>query len=262
VLGHSVGEYVAACVAGVFNLDDGLKLIAERGRLMQALPRDGMMAVVFAGEEYVEEAIAPYFQSVSIAAYNGPKNIVISGERTAVQTVIEKLRNEKVKTQPLNVSHAFHSPLMEPMLDAFAQTARQVDYNAPRLPLVSNLTGQMLSFDEIPDTAYWQRHIRQGVRFSATMQTLQREGYTFFLEIGPSPILLGMGKLCIPEAQQAQVWLPSLRKNIAGWQQMLESLGTLYVHGADVDHAGFEKDYARGRCRVALPNYPFQRERY
>ncbi len=262
VLGHSVGEYVAACVAGVFSLENGLKLIAERGRLMQALPRDGMMAVVFAEEERVEAAIAPYFQSVSIAAYNGPKNIVISGERATVQTVIEKLRNEKVKTQPLNVSHAFHSPLMEPMLDAFEQTARQVDYNAPRIPLVSNLTGQMLSFDEIPDTAYWRHHIRQGVRFSATMQTLQREGYTFFLEIGPSPTLLGMGKLCIPDAQQTQVWLPSLRKNITDWQQMLESLGTLYVHGAEVDHAGFEHDYASGRRRVALPTYPFQRERY
>ena len=262
VLGHSVGEYVAACVAGVFSLENGLKLIAERGRLMQALPRDGMMAVVFADEERVEAAIAPYFQSVSIAAYNGPKNIVISGERATVQTVIEKLRNEKVKTQPLNVSHAFHSPLMEPMLDAFEQTARQVDYNAPRIPLVSNLTGQMLSFDEIPDTAYWRHHIRQGVRFSATMQTLQREGYTFFLEIGPSPTLLGMGKLCIPDAQQTQVWLPSLRKNITDWQQMLESWGTLYVHGAEVDHAGFEHDYASGRRRVVLPTYPFQRERY
>ena len=262
VLGHSVGEYVAACVAGIFSLENGLKLIAERGRLMQALPRDGMMAVVFAEEERVEAAIAPYFQSVSIAAYNGPKNIVISGERSAVQTVIEKLRNEKVKTQPLNVSHAFHSPLMEPMLDAFEQTAHQVNFNASRLPLVSNLTGQILSFDEIPDAAYWRHHIRQGVRFSATMQTLQREGYTFFLEIGPSPTLLGMGKLCIPDAHQAQVWLPSLRKNIADWQQMLESLGTLYVHGLDVDHAGFERDYKRGRRRVALPTYPFQRERY
>jgi malonyl CoA-acyl carrier protein transacylase len=262
VMGHSVGEYVAACVAGVFSLEDGLKLIAERGRLMQALPKDGMMAAVFADEEQVAAAVSPYAELVSIAAANGPKNIVISGERNAMRAVLENLHAKEVKTQRLNVSHAFHSPLMEPILDTFEQTASQLQFKAPRIPLISNLTGRMLKPDEIPDAAYWRRHIREAVRFSAAIETLFEQGYELFLEIGPSPTLLGIGRGCIPDAEQAGVWLPSLRKSRADWQQILESLGMLYVRGVEVDQAGFDRDYARGRRRVVLPTSPFQRKRY
>jgi acyl transferase domain-containing protein/thioesterase domain-containing protein/acyl carrier protein len=262
VMGHSVGEYVAACVAGVFSLEDGLKLIAERGRLMQSLPKDGLMAVVFAGEAQVTAAVAPYAASVSIAAVNGPKSMVISGEYNAVQAVLKSLQAEGVRTQPLNVSHAFHSPLMEPILDTFRQTARQVQFKAPQIPLLSNLTGRMLKPDEIPDAAYWCHHIRQAVRFSTAVETLYQQGHKLFLEIGPNPILVGMGRRCIPDGEPSGVWLSSLRQNQADWQQILESLGQLYVHGMEIDWARFDQDYACGRRRVALPTYPFQRQSY
>jgi myxalamid-type polyketide synthase MxaB len=261
VMGHSVGEYVAACVASVFSLEDGLKLIAERGRLMQALPEDGMMAVAFAAEERLKATVTPHAELVSIAAVNGPQSLVISGECDAVQAVLDDLQTEGVRTQPLNVSHAFHSPLMEPILDTFEQTARQLQFNAPRIPLLSNLTGRMLN-DEIPGATYWRRHIREAVRFSAAMETLHEQGYRLFLEVGPTPILLGMGRRCVPDAEGSGVWLPSLRKNRDDWQQMLESLASLYVHGVEVDWVGFDRDYACGRRRVALPTYPFQRESY
>ena len=145
VLGHSVGEYVAACVAGVFSLEDGLKLIAERGRLMQALPQDGEMVAVFADEVRVAAACCPYASEVSIAAINGPEHVVISGRGQAVQQIVAALQAAGVRTQKLQVSHAFHSPLMEPMLEEFARTARQVTYRSPQLGVISNVTGQLAS---------------------------------------------------------------------------------------------------------------------
>ncbi|HAG79943.1 MAG TPA: hypothetical protein DCL61_01965, partial [Cyanobacteria bacterium UBA12227] len=180
-MGHSVGEYVAACIAGVFSLEDGLKLIATRGRLMQGLPQHGMMVAVFASEGQVEKLIAPYQEQIAIAAINGSENIVISGERNAVQTVLEQLELAEIGFKPLQVSHAFHSPLMEPMLDQFEQVARQVKFAAPRLPFISNLTGQVLSAGEIPDANYWYRHLREPVQFAASMQTLQQQGYEVFV---------------------------------------------------------------------------------
>ncbi len=266
VMGHSVGEYVAACVAGVFSLEDGLKLIAARGRLMQALPQDGMMAAVFADAVQVAEALAPYKKQVSVAGFNGPENIVISGVRDAVEAVLDQLQLEGIDFKPLQVSHAFHSPLMDPMLDAFEQVARQVQFAAPRLPLVSNLTGKMVQSEEITDASYWRHHLREAVQFAASMETLDEQGYELFVELGPSPVLLGMGKRCLPEGKG--VWLPSLRKpsnlpTVQGqddWQQLLESLGSLYVHGVSVDWAGFDRAYPRRR--VTVPTYPFQRSRY
>lgn len=258
VMGHSVGEYVAACLAGVFTLEDGLKLIAERGRLMQALPKDGTMASVQASEADVLAILAPYAASVSIAAINGPQSIVLSGERGAIEALLEQFKAKGVKSKALVVSHAFHSPLMEPILDRFEQFARQITFNAPRLPLISNVTGRMIEVDEIPGPTYWREHIREAVRFADAMVTLHEYNYKLFLEVGPSPTLLAMGRRCIPE--EAGVWLPSLRQGRDDWQQLLTSLGTLYTHGAAVDGDGFDRGYSRQR--VMLPTYPFQRQRY
>ncbi len=257
VLGHSVGEVVAACVAEVISLEDGLKLIAARGRLMQALPPGGAMAAVFAAEDRVAAAIAPHARSISIAAVNGPDNVVISGEGAAVQAVCEALAGAGIKARPLTVSHAFHSPLMEPMLDAFERMAAEVAYASPRIGLVANLTGQLVTDGDL-SADYWRRHVRAPVRFAAGMATLHAKGYRIFLELGPSPTLLGMGRRCLPEG--AGAWLPSLRKGRDDWEQMLESLAGLYVRGVEVEWAGFDRDYPRRK--VALPTYPFQRERY
>ncbi len=144
VMGHSVGEYVAATVAGVFSLEDGLKLIAARGRLMGDLPTGGEMAAIFADEQRVKNAIQGYEKSVSIAAVNTPGQIVISGAGSAIQEIVAKLNIAGVKTRPLVVSHAFHSPLMEPMLDAFEEVASQIRYSTPQIRLISNVTGQVV----------------------------------------------------------------------------------------------------------------------
>ncbi len=258
VMGHSVGEYVAACVAGVFNLEDGLRLIAYRGKLMQALPSEGEMVAVFADEKLVKVAIESSAGLISIAAINGPKNIVISGERGAMRAVLKKLEALKVDFRHLKVSHAFHSHLMEPMLDSFEQIARSVEYAPPQIRLISNLTGKSIEGREIAQAEYWCRHIRESVRFSAGMQAVHDCNCEVFIEIGPHPVLTGMGRQCLPE--EAGVWLPSLRRGHEDWQQILQSLAELYVRGVRVDWRGFDRDYPRRR--LPLPTYPFQRQRY
>ena len=256
VMGHSVGEYVAACVAGVFSLEDGLKLIAERGRLMQSLPQTGDMVAVFADEATVARAIEPFRATVSIAASNGPEHIVISGVRADLQAMIDQMTARGIQSRRLTVSHAFHSPLMQPILDAFEQTAAKIHYVSPQIDLISNVTGQRAT-SENTSAAYWCQHILAPVQFAASMATLQQQGYNAFVEIGPQPTLLSMARRCLPDSQA--MWLPSLRSGREDWLQLLESLGTLWVHGADIDWAGFDRDY--DRRRVVLPTYPFQRER-
>jgi len=257
VMGHSVGEYVAACVAGVFSLEDGLKLIAMRGKLMQQLPTGGEMFSLQASESKVRSLIAPYIEKVAIAAINGPESVVISGSSSAVRAIASELESEGIKTKQLPVSHAFHSPLMEPMLAEFEAVAKEITFSLPQISLISNVSGLQVR-DEITSSEYWVRQIRQPVQFAQSMKTLSGLGYELFLEIGPKPILLGMGRQCFSEDRG--VWLPSLRPEKEEWQQMLESLGQLYVRGAQVNWSGFYRDYANRK--VALPTYPFQRQRY
>ena len=257
VLGHSVGEYVAACVAGVFSLEDGLKLIADRGRLMQSLPPIGAMQVVFASASVVAEAIAPYASEVSIAALNGPDLTVISGAREAVGAVLAHLAQGGYTATPLQVSHAFHSPLMQPILEEFRHLAGRIAYAAPHTLLVSNVSGEAAGNDlTTPD--YWVRHITAPVRFAPAMAGLLQQGYDLFVEIGPQPVLAGMGRRIAPEA--TRLWLPSLSRGRPDWQQILHSLGQLYTCGLPVDWPGF---YAHEtHQRVVLPTYPFRRERF
>ncbi len=165
VLGHSVGEYVAACVAGVFSVEDGLALIAERGRLMQAQPSGGRMAAVMAPVEMVRDALKPVAARVSIAALNGPRQTVISGPGEDVKALLAQFSAAGVKFRELVVSHAFHSPLMNPVLEPFERAAAKVSFGAPRLRLVSNLTGQVTSAAQMAQPAYWRRHIRETVQY-------------------------------------------------------------------------------------------------
>jgi acyl transferase domain-containing protein len=257
VIGHSLGEYVAACVAGVFTLEEGLKLVAKRASLMQSLPQTGEMVAVFASESQVQEAIQPYSPAISIAAINGLEHIVISGERSAVKAVVAVWEAQGIKTQQLRVSHAFHSSLIAPMLDAWETEASQVQFQTPRLPLISNLTGEMLPSEYIPDANYWRRHTREPVKFMAGINSLFAQGYNLFLEIGSKPILSRMGQKC---QQNPATWLPSLAQGQEDWQVLLGSLSALYVQGVDINWTGFEQDYSRNRR--SLPTYPFQRQRY
>jgi len=257
VMGHSVGEVAAACAAGVFSLEGGLRLIAERGRLMQALTVRGAMAAIMADEERAQREIARHGDQVAVAALNGPESVVISGAEAAVGEILASLEAQGVKTRRLTVSHAFHSPLMDPMLDRFEEATGEVQCALPRVPLISNLTGCPVR-EEITRARYWRRHAREPVRFLAAIRELHRLGYRLFVEIGPSPTLLGMGRGCVPEG--GTTWLPSLRRGADDWSPILDSLATLYVRGAEVDWAGFDRGYPRRR--VTLPTYPFQRRRY
>jgi myxalamid-type polyketide synthase MxaC len=187
VTGHSVGEYTAACVAGVFSLEHGIRLIAERGRLMQALPQDGAMCSVLADEMTVAAAIAEHGGAVAIAAINGPTSTVISGAVDRVHAVRNALEGRGLKTKLLSVSHAFHSPLMEPMLAAFEEVASTVSWSPPRICLVSNLTGRPAEPESIGSVAYWRRHVREPVRFAAGIEWLRTQGDLLFVEIGAPP---------------------------------------------------------------------------
>lgn len=258
MMGHSVGEYVAACLARVFSLEDGLKLIAERGRLMQSLPQDGAMVSLLAEPERVLEAIQD--EEVEIAAFNGAKSVVISGKREAVHQVASKLEAQGVKTKALQVSHGFHSFLMQPMLEDFERVAKEVTYSPPQIDMISNVTGE-LATSEIATPQYWCNHVRQPVKFAQGMATLRQQNCRILLEIGSKPILLGMGRLCLDVNADNYDFLPSLRPRKSDWQQMLDSLAQLYLRGVAINWRGFERDYPQRR-RVVLPTYPFQRQRY
>jgi acyl transferase domain-containing protein/acyl carrier protein/ubiquinone/menaquinone biosynthesis C-methylase UbiE len=258
VMGHSVGEYVAACVAGVFTLEDGLKLIAERARLMQQLPAGGGMAAVFADETVVGKAIASQPSKLSIAAINGPSNVVISGDESALTEVLTSFAQQGIKSRRLTVSHAFHSPLMDPILDTFERSASTIQFSEPQIGLISNVTGEQAVKDQVTNPRYWRDHIRKPVRFADSISSLHSSGYQVFVEIGPNPTLLSMGQRCLPEG--TGIWLPSLSQGRDDWQTMLNSLSQLYTRGVEVNWTGFDRDYARRK--LILPTYPFQRERY
>ena len=294
VMGHSVGEYVAACLAGVFSLEDGLKLIAERGRLMQSLPRNGDMVAVLATEASLQAVIQPYAREVSIAAINGPKSKVISGARWAVRRVVRQLAQQGVKTANLKVSHAFHSPLMEPILNPFERVARQVKYSEPQIKVVSNLTGELVQPREMTNAEYWSRHIRQAVRFADGMKTLYEMGVDILIEIGPKPTLISMGRRCWPASASRDsespnhkgepLWLPTLRpflgqekpspatgarrgEGFGDWQQLLNSLAQLYIRGVPINWSGVYSSnnsnaHDNKHRRVVLPTYPWKPSRY
>lgn len=252
VMGHSVGEYVAAVIAGVFSLEDGLKLVATRGRLMQTLAPGGMV-VVRADIAKVQAAITDY-KDVAISAINGIENIVISGSPEALQSVVARLATQGIETRFLNVSRPFHSPLMQPILGEFEQIATQITYNLPSMAIISNITGEIVN-EAIATPEYWCEHILKPVQFAAGMKTLQQAGFNVFVECGAKPILLGMGRLLVDEG----VWLPSLRPS-SDWRQILSSLALLYEQGVTVDWVSFDSDYPR--CKVGLPTYPFQKQRH
>jgi amino acid adenylation domain-containing protein len=261
VMGHSLGEYVAACVAGVFSLEDGLKLIAERARLMQSLSQPGEMVAVFASEVAIRAITEIDFaqigmaeSAIGIAAYNAPENTVISGEQQVIRQICGNLEAAGIQTTKLTTSHAFHSPLMKPILAEFRQIAATVTYHAPQIDIISNVTGEQLI---TVNPEYWCNHLICSVQFAKGLQRLYTAGYEIFLEIGPKPTLSGIGSKCLGGQG---VWLPSLNQRRGDWQQILESLAELYVHGVQVQWSGFDHDYSRRR--VQLPTYPFQRKSY
>jgi acyl transferase domain-containing protein/acyl carrier protein len=256
VMGHSVGEYVAACVAGVFSLEDGLRLIAQRGRLMQSLPAGGTMAAIFAPERDVAEKLATQRFGLSIAAVNGPDQTVVSGAAAAVDSICRHFTERGVRCQPLTVSHAFHSDLIEPILDAFEAELLRTRLAAPRLRLISNLTGQVAQSDDISRPGYWRRHARNTVRFGDGLKALAARA-DCVVEIGPHPTLLSCAGAVLGDEGPRRI--ASLRKGSPDWEHMLDALASVYLMGAQIDWRAVSDGAAR---RILdLPTYPFQRER-
>lgn len=256
LIGHSLGEYVAACVSGVFSLEDGLKLVSARGQLMQNLPQTGGMVQVMADAKYMEDMIKDFGGKVSIAAINTPEHSVISGELKAVEAICALLHEKQVDFIPLNVSHAFHSPLMASMLDEFEAFARNISYAPPQINIISNVTGELIGEDEIMDPAYWVNHIIQPVHFAKGVKSIRDMGISRFLELGPKATLINFGRLCLSEPEN--MWLSSLTPKDP--DTAIASLKQLYLFGANINWYGFDAPFSRKR--IPLPTYAFQKEKY
>ncbi|MGW2426481.1 SDR family NAD(P)-dependent oxidoreductase [Streptomyces sp. NPDC001709] len=250
VAGHSVGEIAAAHVAGVLSLADAAKLVSARAALMQALPTGGAMVAVQATED---EVLAHLTDEVGIAAINGPASVVVSGAQDVVVAIGEIFRKQGRKTSRLKVSHAFHSPLMDPMLEEFTRVVGGLVFNEPRIPVVSNLTGRLA---ESYTPEYWVRHVREAVRFADGIETLGELGVTTFVEIGPGGVLSALAQGCLDDADIVTV--PALRTDRPEPQALTLALGQLHAHGVSPDW----QVLFPGARRVDLPTYAFQRERY
>ncbi len=246
LLGHSIGELAAAHVAGVLSLEDACTLVAARARLMQALPTGGAMVAVAATEDEVAPLLT---DGVAIAAVNGPASVVLSGDEDAVLAVAEKF----AKTSRLRVSHAFHSPLMEPMLADFRAVAAKLTYSPPRIPIVSTVSPEA----DLTSPEYWVSQVRDAVRFADGVRSLLDSGVTTFVEVGPSAVLTAMGQTCLGEDDRA-TFVPVLRKDRPEGESAASAVASLFVTGSTVDFPAF---YAGGG-QVELPTYAFQRKRY
>lgn len=257
LVGHSIGEYVAACLSGVFSLEDALWLVATRGRLLQGLP-DGCMLAVFLSEEEIQPLLG---SSLSLAAINAPSICAVSGAREAIEDLEKQLIKNNGDCSRLHTSHAFHSSMVEPILDTFAEQLKQVSLHSPQIPFVSNVTGTWITADEATSPSYWARHLRQTVRFSDCVQGLLKEPNRILLEVGPGHTLATLADQH-PNKSNGQMVLSSVRhprEQKSDVACILNTLGKLWLAGIEVDWSGFYRD--ENRHRVPLPTYPFERQR-
>ena len=260
LLGHSIGEYVAACVAGTLPLKDALGLVALRGRLMQTLPAGGMLSLPLS-EEQLEEILAsgPHLEGLDLAAVNGPRSTVVSGPHGVLEALQERLQESGHETRRLRTSHAFHSAMMEPILEEFHDELQRLPLAPPEIPFVSNLSGRWIRDEEAVSPDYWVRHVRHTVRFSQGLERLLDEGAPALVEVGPGRTLSALVR------QQQRRWpvavsLPGNGRRQGEQDTLLEGVGTLWKAGVNIRWEGFYR--REDRQRVVLPTYPFQRQRY
>ncbi|WP_405534562.1 SDR family NAD(P)-dependent oxidoreductase [Streptomyces sp. NBC_00075] len=258
--GHSVGEVVAAHTAGILTLPDACTLIAARGRLMNSLPTGGAMVSVQAPEERVAEVITAASTDgggVEIAAVNGPASVVISGEKTAVLAIAGQLEEQGVKTRRLRVSHAFHSPLMDPILEDFHTVLDTLTFTPPRTPVISNLTGRIADPDDITTPDYWIRHARQAVRYADTLHTLDTLHTTTYLEVGPDTTLTTLGKAALPDLDTTLL-VPTQHRTTPETTALLHATATLHTH----NRSPLPPAPDSHSPTIDLPTYPFQHKHY
>ncbi|WP_394833366.1 amino acid adenylation domain-containing protein [Pendulispora rubella] len=257
LVGHSTGELAAACIAGVFSVEDGLKLAAHRGRLIHQLAPPGSNIAVFAPEAELRRIADEGGWEIFVASINGPDNHVLSGRPADIDAYVRALAERGLKPRRLNIPRAAHSALMDPVLPELLAVASSMTFARPSLPILSSMTGQVIT-DEIATPEYWCRQVRRTVRFGDCVSGLYENGFQVFVEVGPDATLLGMAARCMPENHG--IFVPSARPEAGGWSQMAESLAQLFVRGVPVDWVAFDADYSR--TKVPLPTYPFQRQRY
>ena len=260
LVGHSIGELTAMHIAGMLSLRDAAMLVAARGRLMAALPPGGAMLSVEASEQEIAPTIQEFADSVAIAAVNGPAATVVSGEEAAIGAVERAWKGRGRRVKRLRVSHAFHSPLIEPMLAEFASVASKLEFAAPQIPIISNVSGE-LGTQALCSPDYWVTHVRAPVRFAAGVAALQRAGATRFLELGPDASLCAMTSHCLPADVRSQVLVtPALRAHRSEPDSLVALLAAAHAHGVEIDWR--ELFAGRGSRVVELPTYAFQRRRY
>lgn len=248
VMGYSAGEYFAAYVAGVFSLENSLKMVTERSRLMQELRGGGAIVAVKASEQKVRAAMAPFAGSVWINYFNNPTNVAITGKSKEIHAMSAKLEAQGFQTKQIKASIPFHTPLMTPMLGQFERVLQDISFSPPQIKFVSSMTGKVVT-NEVTTPDYWCHQIIQPVQLCASVDSLKREGVQVFLEIGPRLIVWRLTSQDRPDDET--LWLPSLSPTETDWQQMLTSMAQLYLHGVSVDWVGFDRDY--DRCQRSLP---------
>jgi len=258
MLGHSIGEYVAACLAGVFSLEQALELVALRGRLMQSLPAGSMLSVVLS-----EQQIQPYLSAdISLAAVNAPALCVVSGPTEAIEALENRLALQDIQSIRLHTSHAFHSAMMEPILPAFVDCLSKMELKAPQKPYISNLSGDWITAEQATDPNYWAQHLRSAVRFTDGMETLLKDPESVFLEVGPGRVLTTLVKRHSPSTGEPETVssLPSPKDPVDDHQAVLSALGKLWLAGTAVDW--FAVHERMKPSRITMPTYPFEGQRY
>ncbi|WP_051931282.1 type I polyketide synthase [Gillisia sp. Hel_I_29] len=263
VIGHSLGEITAACAAEVFTLEEGLMLVATRGKLLQKSSSVGAMVSIELDANETNKILSGYEDKVSIAAINGANQTTISGVESIIDMLCEKLTFQGVKTKKLMVSRASHSPLMEPVLEAFEKTLKKIKFKSPNLTLISCLDGEEVG-NNVCDSAYWINHLRKPVQFEKGILKLESYNVNMYLEIGTTPILSGMASKILADKNKTlwlnSVWIPSLRRDYDELETIYNSLSELYANGINIDWKTFYK-YKKQK-RIFLPTYPFQRKRF
>ncbi|MBD2775779.1 type I polyketide synthase [Iningainema tapete] len=272
MIGHSIGEYVAATIAGVFSLQDALAIVATRGKLMQQLPTGSMLAIPL-GEKDVQsliENVETFHEtslhtdriSVQIAAINSPSSCVVSGTREAIAGLQNQLSSKGIECRLLHTSHAFHSHMMEPILDPFVQALKKVKLNSPRIRFISNVTGTWITDEQATNPSYWSQHLRQTVRFSTGISQLLQQFEGVFLEVGSGRTLSTLTTQHIkPEAKQLVLTsLRHVKEQQSDISFLLQTLGRLWLFGVQIDWSKFYTH--EQRHRLPLPTYPFERQRY